>query len=94
MATLIGIGVISLFIGLVGYVSWTRPKRPNPPTGCSLGSIRGAQFAIGRGIVLLTVGLIGMIVQGGVLTGYSVGFDRGDVMSAQWEWPSDWFSSS
>jgi hypothetical protein len=63
MATLMGLGLISLFIGLVGYISWTRPKRPNPPTGYALGTIRGAQFAIGLGVVLFTIGLIGLIVQ-------------------------------
>jgi len=63
MGTLMGLGLISLFMGLVSYVSWTRPKRPNPPTGYALGTIRGAQFAIGLGILLFAVGLVGVIIQ-------------------------------
>ena len=49
MAALMGLGLISLFTGIGGYISWTRPKRPKPPTGYALGTIRGAQVAIGLG---------------------------------------------
>ena len=63
MLDLMILGVISFSIGLISYLSWTRPKRPNPPTGYALGTIRGAQFAIGLGILLFTVGLIGLIIE-------------------------------
>ena len=63
MANLMALGLISFFIGVVGYVSWTRPNRPEPPTGYTLGSIRGAQFAMGLGILLFAVGLLGRIVE-------------------------------
>jgi hypothetical protein len=63
MTNLMGLGVISFVIGIIGYLSWTRPKRSKAPTGYALGSIRGAQFAMGLGFALFTVGLIGAVVQ-------------------------------
>jgi hypothetical protein len=58
MLNVMVLGVITFCIGLIGYVSWTR-GRTYPPTGYALGSIWGAKFAMGLGVVLFTSGLVG-----------------------------------
>jgi hypothetical protein len=63
MANLMALGLIAIFMGGVAYLSWTRPKRPYPPTGYALGTIRGAQVLIGLGVLLFVLGLIGTVIK-------------------------------
>lgn len=64
MLSLIGIGLIAIFIGAIIQYSWTHPKRSYEQKGAALGTIRAAQSIMAVGGLLVIIGVIGSIAQG------------------------------
>jgi hypothetical protein len=63
MLNLFVAGVLVFLVSFLGYRSWTRPEREEPPSGYALGTIRGTQFGMVLGSIAMIVGLIGFIIQ-------------------------------
>ena len=63
MTNILGTGLIFILIGGVGYISWTRPRRSYSPKDYALATIRMSQAAIGIGVVLTVIGLVGTLAR-------------------------------
>ena len=63
MNSVLGTGLIFIMIGAIGYVSWTRPRRLHSPKDYALATIRMSQAAIGIGVLLTVIGLVGTLAR-------------------------------